>query len=103
MNPRRKLIARSLLTLAAGMLVFSSWGFPGARLFVMGLPYPQYAALTRASGVPKSGKARLALATRLGAALREPRTLNKADAAAVKAAWGKDSARLLELVRESAD
>jgi hypothetical protein len=108
MNNRFSFRARALMTLAVGFLFWSWGGFAGWRTLQMqGMPQPPLQIFKKtprksATVKPPSDKAKLELSNRLGDALKDPATVNSSDLAAVKAAWGKEAARMLAVLRDSA-
>lgn len=123
MNAHKTALARVVLTLIAGMLLFSSWTLPAFRMApppAGALSYPQLKAFQKAVGAPATPKAdwkkipaadkraesaqmKLLLQRRLSAVVEQPKLIKKADVEAVRAAWGADSSKMLDLLRQSAD
>ena len=106
MNTRISRFAPFAAAFFAGFLFLSMGGAAGWRTTQAGLlPYPGYQAFEKAPA--KNGSGRLApaqkveLSRRLGAAVKDPSSISGADLAAVNAAWGKDGAKLLSLLKDS--
>jgi hypothetical protein len=80
MNALPSLFARSIIALTAGTLMWAK------QLAAPNKPGP-------------STSAKIALSKKLD----DPRKLSKSDVRAAKKAWGKDSEKMLEILRDSED
>ena len=111
MNTRFSRFAPFAAALFAGFLFLSMSGAAGWRVMQSGLlPYPGYQAFVKAPVMkassnnaekPLAAAQKIELSRRLGAAVKDPSSISGADLAAVNAAWGKDGAKLLSLLKDS--
>lgn len=95
------------LALVAGLLLFSSWSLQAARF---ALPLNHLPLTPRVAAVPKAPAAaaldsrqKVALEQRMESVVRDPKQIQKADVQQVRASFGADAAKLLDLLRQSAD
>lgn len=94
------------LALVAGLLLFSSWSLQAARFALPGahLPLtPRLAAVPKAPAPALEARQKVALEERLAAVVRDPKQIQKADVQQVRSSFGADAAKLLDLLRQSAD
>lgn len=123
MNAHKTALARVVLTILAGMLFFSSWTLPAFRMAPPppgALSYPQLKAFQKAVGAPATAKAawtklpaaeqravsqhaKVQLDQRLSRVVANPGRIRKSDVEAVRAAFGADSSKMLDILRQSAD
>lgn len=82
MNALPQIFARSILALTAGTLMWAK----------------QLAAPNKPAHEPPT-RAKLELSKKL----EDPKTLSKADYRAAQKAWGRDSAKMLEILRDNND
>jgi hypothetical protein len=94
MNPLQKLLTKISLTLAAGLFVFSAWAHQ--------LPRPLPAMSLAQRHAYGQQKAKLALSERMAAIARDPKQLKRSDLRKADKQWGAGSAKMLELLRDSA-
>lgn len=101
MNHRFPFLAAALFS---GFLFWSWGGVAGWRTLQM-MPAPGFTAVSKAPAArpAKAAKAqaRVALSRRLETALQDPAQITKADVSAVKAEFGKDAAKMLDILKES--
>lgn len=92
------------LTLLAGLLLFSSWSLQVSR-FALPTRAPLAAPLAaaRARTSAPTARQKVELGQRLSTVVRNPKQIKKSDVQAVRAAFGADSSKLLDLLRQSAD
>ena len=101
MNHRFPFLAAALFS---GFLFWSWGGVAGWRTLQM-MPAPGSPAFSKAAAArpAKAAKAqaRVELSRRMESALQDPAKITKADVSDVKAAFGKDAGKMLNLLKES--
>ena len=105
MNNSNSFLSPLLATLFVGFL-FLSWGGAGGWRTIQGAmtPYPNFQAFQKlppAQRKAKSHQSRMELSNRLSEAVKDPAKISKSDIAEVKAAWGKDDARMLAILKDA--
>lgn len=93
------------LALVAGLLLFSSWSLQAARFALPShLPLtPRVAAAAKAPAPALEARKKVALEQRLAAVVRDPKQIQKADVQDARSAFGSDAAKMLDILRQSAD